>query len=371
MTDITEIFNPKPSADITADLIEWVRGSTDRLTDFNVGGVTRTLLEAHAEELDDYYQAIYFGLLKAIPTAIYTGFGFDIQPAVAATGEVVFSRVNESVESVTIPAGTALMANNGQRFVTLSACSLEIGQASASTMVRALVVGAAGNVPANTLSLDSTNLGLIVGTNPLGTGGGVDVETEDHRAERFAAFVRSLARGTMASLQYIAGIPAITTDDGVVIERVQRQSVYEEPGHVMLYVDNGSWGISDELLAKVQLAVDGYRDADTLQWVGGYRPAGMRVEVAAMSRQAFNVSLEIRRSDLVSAAAVETDLLARMTTFLAGVLPLQILRMIDLINVALSVTGVTAVTVLSPDENVEVPSNTILYLNTLDIQWIE
>lgn len=371
MTDINEIFTPKPSADITADLIEWVRGSTDKLTDFNVGGVTRTLLEAHAEELDDYYQAIYFGLLKAIPTAIYTGFGFDIQPAVAATGEVVFSRVNDSVESVTIPAGTVLLANNGQRFVTLSACLLELGQPSVSAMVRALVAGAAGNVQANTMSLESTNLGLVTATNPLAMGGGVDAETEDHRAERFAAFVRSLARGTITSLQYIAGIPAMTTDDGTVIERVQRQSVFEEPGHVMLYVDNGAWGISDDLLAKVQLAVDGYRDANTLQWVGGYRPAGMRVEVVPMSRQAFNVSLEVRRSELVSAAAVESELALRMATFLAGVLPLQTLRMIDLINVALSVTGVNAVTVLSPSANIDVPSNTILYLNTLDIQWIE
>lgn len=371
MTDITEIFNPKPSADITADLIEWVRGSTDRLTDFNIGSVTRTLLEAHAEELDDYYQAIYFGLIKAIPTAIYTGFGFDIQPAVAASGYVVFSRLGDVGLPVTIPARTSLISSSGALYRTLSATEIPAGERYATALAVANEAGAAGNAPAQSVSLNASLGEVMSAVNPLAFSGGVDAETEDHRAERFAEFVRSLARGTMASLQYIAGIPTITTDDGVVVERVQRQSVYEEPGHVMLYIDNGSWGISDDLLAKVQLAVDGYRDPDTLQWIGGYRPAGMRVEVAAMSRQAFSVSMEIMRSDLVSAAAVEADLSARMTAFLADVLPLQILRMIDLINVALSVTGVDAVTVLSPSENVEVPSNTILYLNTLGIQWIE
>ena len=124
MTDINDIFTPKPAADITADLIEWVRGGTDKLTDFNVGSVVRTLLEAHADELDDYYQAIYYGLLKAIPTAIYIGFGFDVQPATAASGYVVFTRLGELGLPLDIPAGTPLIANSGARFLTQSAVTM-------------------------------------------------------------------------------------------------------------------------------------------------------------------------------------------------------------------------------------------------------
>lgn len=371
MTDISEIFVPKPAAEITADLIELVRGSTDRLTDFNVGSVVRTLLEAHAEELDDYYQAIYFGLLKAIPTAIYIGFGFEIIPATAASGYVVFTRRGEVGVPLDIPVNTPLIASNGQRFRTQLPVTVPAGEANATALARAEVAGAAGNVPALTVELANTNLGEAVSaTNPLSLAGGADAETEDQRAERFAEFVRSLARGTLAAVQYIASVQAITDEDGVVIERVRRQSVYEEPGHVMLYVDNGSWGVSEALLARVQLAVDGYRDPDTLQWVGGYRPAGMRVEVLPMVRQAFDVAMDIRPLATASQAAIALGLRARLEIWLANVLPLQTLRMIDLINVALAVEGVRDVVVTAPAANVVAPSNTVLYLRNLDITWL-
>lgn len=371
MTDINDIFTPKPAADITADLIEWVRGGTDKLSDFNVGSVVRTLLEAHADELDDYYQAIYYGLLKAIPTAIYIGFGFDVQPATAASGYVVFTRLGELGLPLDIPAGTPLIANSGARFLTQSAVTMPAGDAYATVLARAETAGAAGNIPARTLALANSNFGdILTVTNPLSLSGGVDAETDDHRAERFAAFIRALARGTLAAVQYAAGIPVITDAEGVVIERVQRQSVFEEPGHVMLYIDNGAWGISGELLAKVQQTVDGYRDPDTLQWIGGYRPAGMRVEVAPMARQAFDVALEIRPTALADVDAVELAVRARLETFLAGVAPLQTIRMIDLINVALPVAGVREVVVLAPSANVTVSANTVVYLRNLDITWI-
>ncbi|NCU21480.1 hypothetical protein EOM89_12360, partial [Candidatus Falkowbacteria bacterium] len=91
---MTAIFTPKPFSEIVADQVERVRLSTDRLTDFNVGSVVRSLLEANAVELDDYYQEMYLGLMRAIPTAIYIGFGFERQPAVAAAGVATFSRIS-------------------------------------------------------------------------------------------------------------------------------------------------------------------------------------------------------------------------------------------------------------------------------------
>lgn len=372
MTDITEIFTPKPASDIAADMIELVRGSTDRLTDFNIGSVVRTLLEAHAEELDDYYQAVYYGLLKAIPTAIYIGFGFEIIPATAASGYVVFTRRGDVGTDLAIPVNTPLIANNGMRFMTQLPMVMPAGDEHATVLARAVLAGAESNVPAQSLALSNTHLGTAVSaTNPLDMAGGADAESEDQRAERFAEFIRSLARGTLAAVQYAAKLIAVTDMDGVVIERVRRQSVYEEPGHVMLYVDNGAWGMSSTLLALVQAAVDGYRDADTLQWVGGYRPAGMRVEVAAMTRQAFDVTIEIRPEATADTAAIELDLRARLGVFLANVLPLQTLRMIDIINVALAVDGVRDVTVIEPSANSVAPSNTVLYLRNLVIAWIE
>lgn len=367
---MTDIFTPKPFAEISADMIEQVRGTTDKLTDFNVGSVVRTLLEANATELDDYYQAMYYGLLRAIPTAIYLGFGFDIKPAVAAIGTVTITRLGDATQAQTIPAGTSLTSLSGVTYLTDADLILGVGQTSGSVTVTATVAGVSGNTDPGTLTLFTQTTSALTVTNPSSITGGEDVETEEKRAERFAAFVRSLARGTVAALEYGATLPAIyhpTT--GLLSERVQRVSVYEEPGHVMLYIHNGSYGASDELVAAVQLLIDGYRDENTLSWVGGYRPAGMRVEVVAMTETPLDVSIEITKRASASAATVTSAVRGALERFVRAAMPNEIIRPIDLINAALAIDGVDAVTVLSPVSSVTVPRNAILYLGDLSITW--
>ena len=61
---------------------------------------------------------------------------------------------------------------------------------------------------------------------------------------------------------------------------------------------------------------------------------------------------------------------ARLAAFLAAVLPLQTLRMIDFINVALAIPGIRDVTVIEPSANAVAPSNTVLYLRNLAVTWI-
>lgn len=365
---MTEIFTPKPFSDITADMIEQVRGTTDKLTDFNVGSVTRTLLEANAVELDDYYQAMYFALLKAIPTAIYIGFGFDLRPAVAASGLVQVARMDYLNSAFTLAAGAPLVSYSGAQYLTDAAVTMAIGQASATVSVTAVAPGSAGNTGPESLMMASVPLGYSI-TNPYSIINGLDAETEDQRAERFAAFVKSLARGTIAAVEYGAGIPAITNAGGIVTERAQRVSVYEEPGHVMLYIHNGGYGASQALVDAVQLAIDGYRDPATLNWVGGYRPAGMRVEVRAMVETPINLSLEVTRRSSLTEAAATTAIRAALERKIRAFMPNQDLRPIDIINGALMADGITKVTVLSPTSVMALPENAILYLNDLTLTW--
>lgn len=367
---MTDIFTPKPFADITADMIEGVRGRTDKITDFNVGSVIRTLLEANAIELDDYYQAIYFGLLEAIPTSIYIGFGFDLLPAVAASGTISFTRIGAS-DALTIPAGTVLTSLAGNTYTTDAGLVLAINQTIGTVRASATVAGASGNADPNALSLTTTFSAAITATNLSSMAAGQDAETDDQRAQRFALFIKSIARGTISAIEYAATIPSIKNETtGVVIEKTQRVSTYEEPGHVMLYIHNGSTGATSGLVTAVQAMIDGYRDPQTLSWVGGYRPTGMRVEVVAMTETPLDVSIEVTKRASASQAAVTNLLLGAIGRYIRAAMPNQTVRPIDIVNAALAVDGVDKVTVTSPLSSFVVPKDAIYYLNDLSITWV-
>ena len=367
---MTAIFTPKPFAELVADQVERVRLSTDRLTDFNVGSVVRSLLEANAVELDDYYQEMYLGLMRAIPTAIYIGFGFERQPAVAAAGVATFSRIGTTPDdALLILQGTRLVTPGGAYFVTDADVTIPAGASTAHVTVTAEVPGAAGNAPANSLLVAAGNSYYTV-TNHAILSGGQDAETEEQRAERFAAFVRALARGTPAALEYAATIPArYHPVTGVLAERVQRATVYETPGHVALYIHNGSYGASDALVQAVQATVDGLRDPALNAWLEGYRPAGMRVVVQAMSDLAVDVALELSAGIGYAQADMAATLEAKLATWLRAVMPGSQVRPIDLINLALGVEGVTAATLITPTASFTVAASTVPYLRNLTLTW--
>ncbi len=91
VTDPTAPFRTKDFLTLIDGMILTARAHTERVTDYNVGSVARTLLEAPGLELDALYQAMTLNLLDAIPVAIYQGFSFTALPAMAAAGFVTFT----------------------------------------------------------------------------------------------------------------------------------------------------------------------------------------------------------------------------------------------------------------------------------------
>lgn len=362
------LFVPAPFAEIVASQVEQVRTTTDQITDFNVGSVARSLLEANAVALDDYYQEMYLGLLQAIPTAVYTGFGFDLLPAIAAAGTVVLTRATGDTQSaLVVPAGTRLVAVSGVFYVTDADATIAPASTSTTVTVTAEVVGALGNTGPNTLSTAATE---VTATNPALVAGGRDAETDEQRAERFVAYIRALSRGTLPALTYAATLPALYHPvTGVLSERVQRAAVFETPGHVDLFVHNGSYGASEALLTAVQDLIDGYYDDDLATWVGGYRPAGMRVDVQPMVNTPLDVAIELTAARGAVVATLAADLSDRLATWIAAAVAGQAVRPIDLINVALGVDGVAAATILTPTTTLTVAADAVLYLHSLTLTW--
>ncbi len=152
-------------------------------------------------------------------------------------------------------------------------------------------------------------------------------------------------------------------------ERAQRVGTAEAPGYVALYIHNGSHGASEALLAAVQQIVDGYRDGASDTWVGGYRPAGMRVQVLAMADLAFDVDLELTATIGAVTATVEAAVSGALGRWLRARVPGDRVRPIDLVNAALGVDGVSAATILAPTTTITVAPSSIAYLRAATVTW--
>jgi len=367
----TTVFSTKPFLEIVAGAVERVRLSTDDLTDFNVGSVTRALLEAHAIELEDYYQAVYAGLTKAIPISLYIGFGFERLDAVAASGVLTLTRTIGATGEVVIPAGERMQSVYGQIYTTSSEAVIAEEDADTTVIAVAVLAGSQGNALPGEVSRE-VNTGIWSATNLASFSGGRDAETDEQRALRFALFVKALARGTPAALEYAATIPDIRDPDtGVVIERVQRAAVAETPGHVNLHVHNGAYGVSDALLLAVQALIDGARDEESGTWEGGYRPAGMRVDVVPFGSQTVSVSAEVERDPGATAEATLAQIQGALEAYLNDSVAGTVIRPKDLGNVILSATGVFGVSLEGPTTSVVVPDDAIMALGDLVITWTE
>jgi len=206
-------------------------------------------------------------------------------------------------------------------------------------------------------------------TNPEPISGGRGPETADERRLRFIRYIQSLARGTVASLDYIARMGQVTALNGLVMERAERVAIEETPGHVNAWVYNGRGNTSTALLADISRKIEGYWDAITQQFIPGYRPAGMRVDVHAMIDQPVNVQMEldVALTYRTSATVTQASDAIKATILLEEVLGL--LRPAELINSVLLLPHIDGARLLSPTQSIPVAANRALVPGTIAVTW--
>ncbi len=193
------MFQIKDFTSIAAGLINVVRATTNKVTDFNRGSVIRTMLEATAAEIEELYLQMYLGINEAIPVSVFTTFGFNRQAAESAGGTIRFSTGGSLASSVIpIPLGTVVrVPGTSLTYATTAASSIAIGNSYVDVLVAAQASGLAGNVGADLITeLVTPVAGIASVTNPSPLVNGRDVETDDERRVRFQGYISSLARGT-------------------------------------------------------------------------------------------------------------------------------------------------------------------------------
>lgn len=182
---------------------------TDPDLDTSVGTVTRKIIDAVAEAIsevtiDGYllqYQYDIDSRSGADLDDFVRLFGFTRLGARRATGIITFERTTPAGMPFLIPANTQIATESAPSivFVTVTPAVMGEGDTSVSVPAQALVAGASGNVPANSVRRPLMSIaGVTNVTNPVPFEGGVDAESDAALRQRFKrTLFRSLA-GTEA-----------------------------------------------------------------------------------------------------------------------------------------------------------------------------
>jgi uncharacterized phage protein gp47/JayE len=259
-----------------------VQGAASTLLDLTVGSVLRSILEANAA-IALWIQWLIVQVLATTRLATSSGvdcdsfgadFGFVRLPAVAASGQVTFSRFTPSVAAL-IPVGTVVsIASNTQAFLVgtdtanpayssiNSGYIIAPGIASVTAPVTASIAGNAGNVQSGAISVISSAIaGVDTVSNALAMTGGVDAENDAAFRARFCNYLASLSRATNIAIG--DAISAIQQGLSYVITENLNQAGGTQMGYFIVTVDDGTGNPSASLLATVQQAVDAVRPVGT------------------------------------------------------------------------------------------------------------
>jgi hypothetical protein len=375
---------------ITAQLILYVSGHTNSLTDFNVGSTIRTILEAFAEELEYLYLEMFRGILEGIDTGVYNSFDFPALGAVTASGTVIFSLTQTGTTNtasptanIVIPAGTIVQVPSitsttgtitGNSYTVNQDTIWAAGQTSVSTVVSCTQSGSVGNTAYNTITYIASTLPTVAGatysvTNPASIANGADAETAADQKQRFAEYLQSLGRGTIEAIQYAALQTVIYDSNGNITEQVA-QAVVVEPylidgslpsAYVLVYIYNGVGNTSTALVAQTQNVINGYYDSNGNR-ISGYKAAGVIVLVLPVqeSPQTFNINVEMAPGYSLT-TTLSSSISNSITTYVQGLAPGSSLLLNQIIEIVMNNTGVYNCYIVSPAADIIPADSTTVF----------
>lgn len=349
-------------------MINWMKGTQSKLTDFNVGSVARTMVEAPAAEIDELYQQMFIGLKEAIPVSVYNSFAFAAVTELPATG-LIRVTVTASSSPFVIAAGTTFLPESGDvGYQANFDTTVAAGATFRDVLVTCDTPGTVGNIVAgHDFTAEPAITGFVSATNLAAFVSGVDTETADDRKNRFNAFIGALPRGTVAALTYGLNLAYLEDANGNKIERVASSSIVEpwltdnaQPiSLVNCYVHNGVGGTSNTLVNRAKEVIYGYYDTNGVA-VPGWKAAGVKVNVFAASETTVAVT-----GALTAAAGYDKPTLIDLAdqAIYSYILALGIGQAViksELIALVMNIDGVFNVTFTAPAADVTASNQTKL-----------
>jgi hypothetical protein len=287
---------------------KYLIGKSSTLTNFNDGGRTNTIIEATslvvAETQEDFFQA----LKKAIPAAVYNGWGFTKKSGSQASGKLQFSRSTNATEQYVIPIGTTMLLN-GIKYLTTEAGTIAIGQQSSAQLTSVSeIADKSANIASSAIdtlsgfgSFVNQPTGIESATNPVAFTGGTNEETESERASRFRDFVNSLAKAPVSGI--LSGVLAI---DGIKSATVLENNPSD--GWVTIYADDGTGNLSAAKQTEIENTIKGVES--DFENFPGYKAAGIYIQVLIPTIFLINVTATLTVVDSSSLTNSEAETLA-------------------------------------------------------------
>ena len=266
-------------------------------------------------------------------------FGFARLAANYATGQVTFGRFTPTQQAV-VPINAAVQTSDGtqQFFVTIDATNaaysatlggyvIAASTSSVSVPVRAVTVGAGGNVLAGSISVLTSGIpGVDTVTNASAFTNGIDAELDPAFFARFQLYLSSLSKAIKAAITY--AVKSVQQGLAVTITENYDYAGNYKPGSFYVVADDGTGYPSTGLMTNIGNAVEAVRGLGITY--GVFPPI---VETA-------NASLTITSASGYTHANVVAAVATAITNFING-LPLGTsLPYTQLASVAYSVPGV-------------------------------
>lgn len=286
---------------LVTDFAASVQGASNILIDFTIGSVLRAIGQA-SSGVALWLQGLVLQAITLTRAATSQGsdldswmadFGVTRVAAVAATGNVSFSRVTASVATV-VPVGAQVATGDGTQTFTVIAQPLNplysagqngypvaIGVSSLAVPVQAAVGGAGGNVLIGTISVLKTGIPAIDSvTNASAFTNGSAAETDAALRARFVLFLNQLSLGTGAAIQFAIGALQSGLQSTVTENRDSNLTTVDN-GMISVYIDDGSGATPGGVVTAA------FNAANLV------RAAGTRIGVNAATKLIANVTFTI------------------------------------------------------------------------------
>lgn len=347
-------YTPRTFKEITEAMVSYLAAHPDLAdgvlpSDLAVGSLERAHLEAVGVVMEEYDQRTADAVMAAIPESCYRAFGFARLSPRMSTGSVICTSYAPVPYDVAIPQGSVFQGPNGLLFVSTADGLIASGTTtSGSIPVQAKIAGFSGNVAENTITRIVSPIPFIdLVTNPQATASGADEESDDARALRFQAFLRTIPRGTKEALEFAA----LSVASGRVIAARAVEPFLLSPvppgvpfaGRVWLFVDDGTTSetLDPSLVTEVSNYVNGYIDGGGNQ-IPGYKASGIIVDILKATPKMVRVRGTVKLAP--GAISRWTEIQANMTA--AVVAYFESLRIAEAASYQ---NLVTAVTISDPD----------------------
>jgi len=369
-------FQIKNFVSIVAAMVNHMRATQDKITDFNVGSVARTLVEAPAVEIDELYQQMFHGLKEAIPVAVFSSFGFPLLEAEGGSGVVRFSTDVAATEQILVPAGTTVRVSGGSYlYATQVDGIIAVGKTYVDVMVYCQSTGAATNCLSGTINELASNVsGIVSVSNPNDITNGRDIETDDQRKVRFQGYISTLPRGTVDAVAYGAKTAYLSDANGQIVEHVSAAQIIEPfledatipVGLLEVYIYNGVGGTSPALVARAKQVIDGYRLVDGTK-VHGWKAGGVVVNVFAAQEVSVSVTGVLEVLATYQTADVIAEARENVRVYLQELDIGQTAVRNEIIRIIKTVAGVYNFTMPSPAADVAVTNRQKVVPGTISL----